>query len=145
MFNIRQLRDLISKKPEFNERLIQPDERDLFQKAIKLYFFLHHLSHDQLPQKWSERFHFSSNVIYSAIRGYMLNGQFDLEYLEYLNHELAELQANKNEYSWSIPPDQIDYIELQPRVPLTFNDEETGETLELIYYPDEHRADYRIY
>lgn len=78
-------------------------------------------------------------------RGYMINGHFELEYLDFMNEQLVELQQFSDAYDWQIPPDRIDDIELQYQVPLTFSDAETGNRLEMVYYPDEHECRYRFY
>lgn len=145
MLKTRSIKKWFTKPPDFKTCSIQPNERHLFCKAVKLYFFLHHVNHDELPEKWGERFRHSSNVVYSMLRNYMLNGRFDIEYLEFLNDELAGLHHHKDEFPWSIPPDQIEQIELKSKVPITFRDEETAETLDMFYYPDEHICEYRIY
>lgn len=141
----RSIKNWFKQPPEFQKRLIRPTDREIFRKAVKLYFFLHHINHDKLPEDWADRFGHYSNVIYSMIRGYMLNGQFELEYLDFMNEQLAELQQYAGAFSWQIPPDRIDEIELKTEVPLTFSDEETGNRLEVIYYPESHFCKYRFY
>ena len=145
MISLKYIKNWFAPPPEFKERNISHRDRQIVMKAVKLYFFLHQMDHNRLPEDWAFRFSHSSNVVYSMLRGYMLNGKFEIEYLDFLNQELAGLQDYKDSLDWRIPPDCIDEIELNSRVPVYFSDEETNERLEVIYYPEHDCAWYRFY
>ncbi len=131
---------------EFVRRNIKEQDIDLFTKAVKLYFFVNHVRHDDLPDELQSRFPHCSNVIYSLIRGYMDQEKLQIEYLEFLNEEIVSwLKADSNLFnSFQIKPTEIDEIELGEKVPLQFHDGETGERLRIVYYPEQRLCDYAV-
>lgn len=131
---------------EFIRREISYNDKELFHKAIKLYYFVNHVRHNDLPEDLRNRFPHCSNVLYSLVRNYLEHGQLQIEYLDYLNQEVEGWNAADQQLFslFHIQPGEIDEIELGEKVPIQFHDGETGERLRIVYYPELQYCDYSI-
>lgn len=132
---------------EFERRTIYDRDTAIFNKAIKLYFFVKHIDHSQIHPDLQERFAHCSNVVYSMLRAYLEKGIFQIEYLDFLNDEIKSwTEANPELFKdFTIMPEEIDEIELSAKVPIQFQDSETGERMRLVFYPDEKVCDYSVF
>lgn len=130
----------------FESRKLDNREAINFEKAIKFYLFTRHIKRDSLPDELRDRFTHSGNVAYSLLIRFVEEGRFLLEYMEYINDELAELRrADPESLSMlQIPPGDIEEIELQQEVPLRFTDAESQKTYYLLYYPKKQVLKYFI-
>lgn len=130
----------------FESRKLDKREVINFEKAIKFYLFTRHIKLDSLPEELRERFTHSGNVAFSLLIRFVEDGRFMLEYMEYINDELAALRkANPESLSMlQILPDEIEEIELQQEVPLRFTDAESQKTYYLLYYPGKQVLKYFI-
>lgn len=131
---------------EFNRRPILDRDKAIFRKAVKLYFFINHVKHDTIHPDLSDRFSHCANIIYSMLRGYMEAGTFQIEYLDFLNEEITNWVNMDDKYfkNFQIKPVEIDEIELNGRIPMKFQDAETGEQLRLMFFPNEDYCDYSV-
>lgn len=131
---------------DFERKQVLERDKAIFQKAVKLYFFVNHVKHAELHPELKDKFTHCANIIYSMLRGYMEEGKFQIEYLDYLNEEITSWHKSDKKLfaNFQIQPEEIEEIELSGQVPLQFRDAETGEQMRLMYHSDEGFCDYAI-
>lgn len=137
-------------EPELNEELkIARREQALFSRAVQLYIFVHHVSHEALGGKLMEQFHHTGNAVYSLLINWLRDGKPSLEYMDFLNQKLTELreipEKTFKEHGVEIMPAEIHLLELQNEVRLRFHDEEQEDVIfYLRYFPEEGRCMHNV-
>ncbi|MCH8569636.1 MAG: hypothetical protein LAT67_15285 [Balneolales bacterium] len=120
-----------------NSVKIADRERKLFDRAIQLYIFVHHMPHEELEPELADQLRFTGNAVYSLILNWLLDGKPSLEYMEFLNEKVAELntlpQGMKKKLQ--IQPNEVDQLELSREVKIRFKDDE-GRVLHICYEPE---------
>ena len=135
-------------KPELPYEIrIEGREKPLFERALQLYIFVHHMPHDKLPPELAEQMRHTSNAVYSLIFNWLRDGKPSLEYMDFLNEKVNELRKLSPEQAarFEIPPDQLQHIELQHIVRMRFLDEDREHPVYIRYVKLEglcrHNAD----
>jgi hypothetical protein len=128
--------------PQLNQELkIARQERALFSRAVQLYIFVHHVSHDALERELQQQFHHTGNAVYSLLINWLRDGKPSLEYMDFLNQKLAELreipESTFRNNGAEIMPAEIHLLELQEEVRLRFRDEDQEDVIfYLCYFPE---------
>ncbi|HKJ30768.1 MAG TPA: hypothetical protein VKA34_03020 [Balneolales bacterium] len=127
-------------------RFLTGNNKIFLEKAIQLYVFFRHVSPNEMPSDLAKRMKHDGNVVYSLITGYFEKNKFSIEYLEFLNDELRKLSKLDDSYfkNFTIMPTQIDELELQQKVSLSFTDDETGKTYTFQYEKESGKCEFEI-
>lgn len=137
---IGRLKDFIfGKEPEpANELSLNGTEKQLFERALQLYVFVHHVRHDEVDEALAGQLKYSGNVVYSLVRNWLIDGKPSLEYMEFLNEQINKLRklGPAQRQGLGIQPEDIAMLELAKEVKLTFRDDETKEVLRITYLPE---------
>lgn len=147
-----KLFDLFRKKapkPEpvnSGEIKIKGTEKVLFEKALKLYVFVHHKPHGMLSAALADQLKFTGNAVYSLILNWMKDGKPSLEYMDFLNGKINELRMLDVVYltELEILPDEVDEIELNTLAAFSFTDEEENQILKISYTKDSGMCSFEI-
>ncbi len=129
-----------SQLPELTEKLrINGREAELFERALQLYIFAHHVPHKRLPDELAEQLAYTGHAVYSLLLNWLRDGKPSLEYMDFLNEKVTELRRLSPHLleELHIKPDEADQIELQKVVRLRFLDEESGRALHLAWHKEE--------
>jgi len=129
---------------QFKQTKLDGQEKMLFEKAIKFYFFSRQKGIKKLPDKITARFKHNGHVAYSLIIKYLEDQKFHVEYMDYLNREIRELLSADTDV-WEplqIAPQYIDDIQLQDPTSLSWTDEQEGKNFELRYRPTSGELSY---
>jgi len=112
---------------------VNTTELPLFERAIQLYIFVHHLPHHNLPAELREQLRHTGNAVYSLLLNWLRDDKPSLEYMDFLNEKLNELRQLSPELLMLLPikPNEIHLLELQDTVWLRFQDEENEITYHL--------------
>lgn len=120
--------------PELTEKLkIGERELELFERAVQLYVFVHHLPHSELDEELRDQFKHTGNAVYSLLLNWVKDKKPSLEYMDFLNGKLNELRQLTPEKlaGLQIKPNEIHLLELQDEARLRFTDDEDGTNLYL--------------
>jgi len=147
-----KLFDLFRKKapkPEpvnSGEIKIKGTEKVLFEKALKLYVFVHHKPHGKLSLALADQLKFTGNAVYSLILNWMKDGKPSLEYMDFLNGKINELRMLDVVHltELEILPDEVDEIELNTPAAFSFTDEDENQILKISYTKDSGMSSFEI-
>lgn len=134
-------------QPELNEVcMIGGREKVLFEKALKLYVFVHHKSHELLDAQLSEQLIHTGNAVYSLLLNWLRDGRPSLEYMDFLNEKLTELRSINHELraQLKIQPEEVEELELSQSVNLVFRDASYERVLRIRYEPESGRCRFGI-
>lgn len=136
-----------NRTPELTNKLkIGEREQDLFERAVKLYIFVHHVPHTELEPDLRDQLRYTGNAVYSLLLNWVRDKKPSLEYMDFLNsklHELRELPKDMLK-GLQIMPEEIHLLELQDEARIRFSDEEEGLTLYLNFVKAEGCCFYHI-
>ncbi len=125
-----------SPEPELDKSItLEGHDKRFFEQALKLYIFIRHVPHKNLKPELAEQMGYLGNIVYSLILNWLKDGKPSIEYMDFLNTKLAEIQ-NLPESALAglqIHPKDVNDMELMDTVRLKFRDEETGGTEYLRY------------
>jgi GTPase len=120
-------------------KILNDRDKILFEKALKLYFYLRQQDVKKLNSQIRERFSYGGQVAYSLITTYISEGNLKLEYMDFLNEELKTMRALDDQYlePLMIKPHEIDEIEFNQVISIKVFDEDRNADLVISYDPDE--------
>ncbi|MEO1023001.1 MAG: hypothetical protein AAFW89_10705, partial [Bacteroidota bacterium] len=106
-------------------KILNPQDKVVFEKALKFYFFARQQDVKHLEDDIRDRFNYAANIAYSLIITGIRDNQFRIEYMDFLNEEHQRFCSLGSSAlsDLMIPPDQIDEIEFPDRMRYTFEDD----------------------
>lgn len=131
---------------KLQRKKLNEQDQKFFEQAIKFYFFTRQRDIKKLNIDLRNRFKHDGNVAYSLIIKFLEEGEFKFDYMEFINDELVKLRTlDSNLFQdLMIKPQEINEIELQEEVPLSFSDEENNLRYDLKYFKKERLIEYII-
>lgn len=138
---LQSIKALFGKQTEYAADFMLPEnDIEKFEKALKLYLFTRQVPMDDLNDELADQLRHLGHVGFSLIITYAKERTFELDYLQFINDELHMLMdVPKHKRSGLIiQPDEIDEIELQDTVRLTFEDSEEKITYNMTYNRQDH-------
>lgn len=125
---------------------IKGTEKILFEKALKLYVFVHHKPHSTISSALADQLKFTGNAVYSLVLNWVKDGKPSLEYMDFLNGKLHELRMLDITLltELEILPDEVDEIELNSPAKFSFTDEEEHQTLRISYTVENAVCEFEI-
>jgi hypothetical protein len=119
-------------------KILNDRDKILFEKALKLYFYLRQQDVRKLNSQIRDRFTYAGQVAYSLIITYISEGNLKMEYMDFLNEELKTMRGLDTEFlkPLMIKPHEIDEIEFNQEIALTVFDEDNDTNIRITYAPD---------
>ena len=107
-------------------------EFEKLEKALKCYLFCRQKSRKECPDEIQERLIHAGHIAFSLVATFLEEREFKMEYMEFLNDEIAAYCAMESQLSMlAIPPILIDEIDLKQPASFRFSDEESGKRYSL--------------
>jgi len=126
---------------------LEQKEMERLEKGLQCYLFCRQKSRENCPAHLQERLTHMGHVAFSLIAAFIEEREFKMEYMEFLNDELAAFCALKSESKLNeltIPPTQIGEIALKPNAAFRFSDQESGKLYKLNLDSNNNRAAYKV-
>lgn len=128
---------------ENTTKILNHQDKILFEKALKFYFFSRQVEVKRLEKQLQDRFHYSGNIAYSFILTLISKDSIRLEYLDFLNEEIKTLLGIHPSYltDLQIKPNEIDEIEFPEEVSMSVFDEDENQKINLKYFSAQSKAE----
>jgi len=138
----RQKRTEVLEKQQLD---LDEQEVETLEKALKFYIFCRQQSSEDCSEEIKKRLKHSGHVAFSMIITFLEEREFKLEYMQFINSEWVEyVQAEAKFSPLTIPPSEIEKIELREQARFQFADRETGKLYNLRYRKAEKSCEYVI-
>lgn len=126
---------------------LEQKEIERLEKALQCYLFCRQKSREHCPVDVQKRLTHMGHVAFSLIAAFMEEREFKMEYMEFINDEIAAFSAMESDSKLnelSIPPTQIGEIALKPNAAFRFSDQESGKSYELKLDSNNKTITYQI-
>ena len=120
------------------KKILNDRDKEIFNKALKFYFFSRQQDIRKLNSDLQERLRYSGNVAYTLIVNFILEDKLEIEFLDFLNMEIKKLQSLNSGLldPLQVQPSEIDFIELNKNIDLQVFDELEKQNITISYSPE---------